>query len=410
MRRAGSESGRECRKAIPWNDLKRAAGSSDGATDLTHSLYRYPASMSPQLTRALILALTKPGDVVLDPFCGGGATAIETLAHGRQAVCSDLNALACFVTHAKAWPLGQRALQAFHQWADSVERLLLRSSRIRSIPLVIKDGLRSAPRTHALLWGLRNSALGIPGAGVRRFALLAVLRAGQLCFDCRKEPANPSSLIRAFRGVSIQALTKMHSYSAACGCQAGLNTLRRRLTVVQSDAAHLGEKLDLKGIPISLILTSPPYPGVHVLYHRWQVLGRRETALPYSLLAIQDGLYESHYTLGPRREPGKDRYFQRLASIFTLLRPALNRATIVAQVVGFSDPKRHLARFREAMSDAGYDEVIATNTAGSLITRIIPHRRWYAEISPRQESAREYLLIHKVRARRRKSTKVSAKV
>lgn len=30
-----------------------------------------------------------------------------------------------------------------------------------------------------------------------------------------------------------------------------------------------------------LILTSPPYPGVHVLYHRWQVQGRKETPAPF---------------------------------------------------------------------------------------------------------------------------------
>jgi hypothetical protein len=30
-----------------------------------------------------------------------------------------------------------------------------------------------------------------------------------------------------------------------------------------------------------LVLTSPPYPGLHVLYHRWQVKGRRETPAPF---------------------------------------------------------------------------------------------------------------------------------
>ena len=28
---------------------------------------------------------------------------------------------------------------------------------------------------------------------------------------------------------------------------------------------------------VRLVLTSPPYPAVHVLYHRWQVKGRKET-------------------------------------------------------------------------------------------------------------------------------------
>ena len=37
----------------------------------------------------------------------------------------------------------------------------------------------------------------------------------------------------------------------------------------------------LRRLPIKLVLTSPPYPGVHVLYHRWQVQGRRETPAPF---------------------------------------------------------------------------------------------------------------------------------
>ena len=30
-----------------------------------------------------------------------------------------------------------------------------------------------------------------------------------------------------------------------------------------------------------LILTSPPYPGVYVLYHRWKIGGRRESPAPF---------------------------------------------------------------------------------------------------------------------------------
>jgi hypothetical protein len=46
-------------------------------------------------------------------------------------------------------------------------------------------------------------------------------------------------------------------------------------------------------MPPKLVLTSPPYPGVHVLYHRWQVDGRKETPLPFMIAGKLDGAFES---------------------------------------------------------------------------------------------------------------------
>lgn len=38
-----------------------------------------------------------------------------------------------------------------------------------------------------------------------------------------------------------------------------------------------------------LVATSPPYPGVHILYHRWQVDGRKEAPLPFVIANMLDG-------------------------------------------------------------------------------------------------------------------------
>ena len=53
-----------------------------------------------------------------------------------------------------------------------------------------------------------------------------------------------------------------------------------------------------------LVLTSPPYPGVHVLYHRWQVDGRKEAPLPFMIANKLDGAGLSYYTMGDRKYPG----------------------------------------------------------------------------------------------------------
>ena len=58
-----------------------------------------------------------------------------------------------------------------------------------------------------------------------------------------------------------------------------------------------------------LILTSPPYPGVHVLYHRWQVKGRKDTSAPFWIANIEDGQGETYYTFGYRYQNELRKYF-----------------------------------------------------------------------------------------------------
>ena len=57
----------------------------------THQFYTYPAGFSPVFAGAAIESLTKKGDLVLDPFMGGGTTVVEAIRHGREVVGVDLN-------------------------------------------------------------------------------------------------------------------------------------------------------------------------------------------------------------------------------------------------------------------------------------------------------------------------------
>ena len=51
---------------------------------LTHNFYKYPARFSPEFARAAIEAFTEPGDLVLDPYVGGGTTLVEARALGIE--------------------------------------------------------------------------------------------------------------------------------------------------------------------------------------------------------------------------------------------------------------------------------------------------------------------------------------
>lgn len=56
----------------------------------THS-GEYRGNYSPYIPRNIILRYSKPGDLVLDIFCGAGTTAIEAKLLGRMCIASDIN-------------------------------------------------------------------------------------------------------------------------------------------------------------------------------------------------------------------------------------------------------------------------------------------------------------------------------
>ncbi|MCW8889350.1 MAG: DNA methyltransferase [Sedimenticola sp.] len=67
-----------------------------------HNLCWYPSRFIPMIPAQLITALSKPGDTVLDPFCGSGTVLIEALRQNRNSICLDLNTYGCFIAETKA--------------------------------------------------------------------------------------------------------------------------------------------------------------------------------------------------------------------------------------------------------------------------------------------------------------------
>jgi len=79
-----------------WTSRQRAA----------HSLHEvsYRACFKPQLPRFFIERLTKPGDVVYDPFMGRGTTILEAALLGRSAYGNDVNPLSRILVEPRLRP------------------------------------------------------------------------------------------------------------------------------------------------------------------------------------------------------------------------------------------------------------------------------------------------------------------
>lgn len=51
----------------------------------------HPCQFPVELVERLVLALTRPGDLVVDPYCGVGSALVAAMKHGRRAAGSDLS-------------------------------------------------------------------------------------------------------------------------------------------------------------------------------------------------------------------------------------------------------------------------------------------------------------------------------
>jgi len=360
---------------------------------LTHTFYRYPARFSPSFARAAILNYTLPGDVVLDPFVGGGTTMVEAAALGRVGVGNDISSLATFLSVAKSRFYKSRELQRVRGWIGQIDLNVRRPAHSPDESEHYQRHLRE-PQT----WRLRKIielALGQLEALTPREQLLArsvLLRAGQWALDCRTEIPSLQEFrkkLSDFADEMIEGAFQLSKISRA--------NSRPRIPepiVLNGSAANLHSHSIWKSIASpKLIVTSPPYAGVHVLYHRWQVQGRRETPAPFWIASSKDGAGASFYTFGDRHQSGLTTYFAVAKNCFQSIAAICNTDTLLVQLVAFSRTGEHLPRYMEVMENAGWAPVDEKATG---VWRKVPNRKWYACLNSGSGSSDEVVLIHRL--------------
>jgi hypothetical protein len=251
---------------IDWNFPR--AGTISGSV---HTLHWFPGNFIPQIPAALIQVLSKPGDLVLDPFGGGGTTGIEAMRLARRAIISDRMSVCVFIAAAKLALLGGAlnrrsrgellALLTFEQQCRS-DRVGLRGEGCSP-----ELALWYSPDTLAQLryiWTL----IEVQSPPVRR-----VLRAlfSDVLFDCASTGQSATSTgkprrhhwgwvadnVRPKSFIEHNAIAFFRERLAALNEQSAPPTLQTSL-VVQHDARWM----PLPDEVIDLVVTSPPYIGV----------------------------------------------------------------------------------------------------------------------------------------------------
>jgi hypothetical protein len=392
-------------EATSFHALIEAARDSSPVTGLTHNFYRYPARFSPKFVRAAIEAFSARGDLVLDPFAGGGTTLVEALALGRHAVGIDISSLAAFISEVKTALYSDSDLRQFARWAAKVPGEVNIHAKAPSFSEYSEAGyLRYlGGRT---TWRLRKAIEQALGSVIRlspnKLELLGrcvVLRAAQWALDGRKNLPSISEFRTTLSSFATSMIEGAREFRQEVERGWGSSTpISRCLT---RSTAGLEAEPDLTELPKPrLILTSPPYPGVHVLYHRWQVDGRKETPAPFWIANKLDGSGAAYYTMGDRNAYQLNTYFNQLAESLSSIAAMCTDRTTVVQVVAFSQPKWQLPRYLSAADDAGLAEFrlpTLKEQGDCRLWRTVPNRKWYADQRGETNGSQEVVLFHRKR-------------
>lgn len=384
------------RLSIPdFDGLAQAAHDRSRVQGATHRFYRYPARFSPLFVQAAIEQFTEPGDLVFDPFVGGGTSVVEAMRLGRDAIGFDINELALFISEVKTTPLPKVDRDRLRQWSEEVPSIINLNESVewdkdREAAGYFRNlEVHGAWRHRKAIQQVLDSILLLPGPAMREFARCALLRTAQIALDGTRVPSPIGVFRRKLQSNimdMIEDLEELEDELSALD-RRGQVTLLKRPAQEADSADVFGERKP------NLILTSPPYPGVHVLYHRWQIGGRRETPAPYWIANKMDGDGERYYTLGNRHEKGLKTYFENVQASFEAVAKVCDEDTIIVQMIAFSQPEWQLDKYLFAMENAGLREVLAH--PDDRLWRDVPNRRWHALNQSKHSSSKELVLIHR---------------
>ena len=389
--------------------LVEAAYDCKPVSGLTHDFYRYPARFSPKFARAAIEAFTEAGDVVYDPFMGGGTTLVEASVLGRRVVGTDINELAVFITKVKTTPLTEKQLQVAIEWLNGIGNALnlhnppLRATEWEDLGYQKNISGKTTWPIRKLIEFLLAAAQEITDPRVQDFVRCALLRSGQWALDCKETIPRAEEFKQQFSRTLFQMVQSAREYRKAIKDVVMFGKEIEKVSApkclncsaidVDFDSIFVGLKQP------RLILTSPPYPGVHALYHRWQVNGRRETPAPFWIANCLDGNGASFYTLGDRKQQNLASYFHQMRLVFKTLARISTPQTILVQLVAFSSPDWQLQKYLSAIKDAGFVEIFIKGckaSADGRIWRAVPNRKFYADYKGVIAASEEVLLLHRL--------------
>jgi DNA modification methylase len=397
-----------------YKSILNSANSTERVSTHTHPNYRYPARFSPLFIENIIENFTESGDLIVDPFMGGGTTAVEAHVKSRNYIGFDNNYLAYFVSKVKTKKLIDSELLILRLWSYDVIQQISNTKNVTNRAWQDKKSVYIESgyfmnMTKSNTWRVENYIdfilyniehnKKLNKSSIKEYARFIVLSVSQWALDNSKAIPSKEAFQKKFIESADLILNNARSYANTLG-----KNKKSTLIIKNQDSVNIAKNISvikqLKSQKVKLILTSPPYPGIRVIYDHWQILGRKETRIPYWIANGLDGHSYEYYNLGRRTEKNLHTYYSRLHDTFREIKKICSEETIIVQVVGFKDIKSQMQRYLEVMEVCGFEEHFLScdkNYSDKRIWREVPNRGWQAVSKGTIDASKELVLFHKIK-------------
>jgi len=217
--------------------------------------------MIPHMARFLIDQVSKPGDTVLDPFCGSAAVMVESLKSGRNAIGVDLNPLAVLFTHAKTMDYNVRLevqLQKPYHYDFSNAHYWFTAGTLRKLGVVkasLDKYLVNLEPQFKFFWR------AVAAAMVRECSRADTR--GPKPFISKK--AREERVGRHFDPLKLfESKARSWIVTSESGVRVKDNINKPWVRVIEGDSRSLSKLLD--GMTVDAVVTSPPYLNAQDYY------------------------------------------------------------------------------------------------------------------------------------------------
>jgi DNA methylase len=231
-----------------------------------HSLHEvsYRACFKAQLPAFFIARLTRPGDVVFDPFMGRGTTPVQAALMGRQAFGNDVNPLSVLLARPRLRPITLEAVAAALCSVDWSRGTIVRDDLLAFYHPATLQKLEALRLWIAERAPLGSDAVDPVADWIRMVAINRLSGHSPGFFSGRSMPPN--------QAVSVKAQLRINEKLGVVPPERDVAAiiLKKTKTLLKDGSApsqvrsglHTGAAWDVPGIAdasVDLVVTSPPF-------------------------------------------------------------------------------------------------------------------------------------------------------
>ncbi len=344
------------------------------------AIHWHPARFASQVPSSLIGLLSKPGDLVLDPFMGSGTTLVEAQRLGRPSIGIDLNPVACMLVRAKTLSISlnriENAIASIEKdSADCLRKSVFANKRQSLLPASVQSMWYTKRVLEDLssLWSLIISYRGsekILAEAAFSAILLPVCREtrhwGYVCDNSTPKGNYERDVLSEYRGVLKRLRSAYAEREADRIAMHGPSAKVVPVGTYWGDVRHILPKISSGSV--DLVVTSPPYFGVsdYIKSQRLSMEWFGENMESFRLKEI--GARSKRH-----RSSAPDDYVQELGEVFTSVGRCLRKDGLCVVIVGESSKREPIVvRVLGQLLLCGLKQELDLNRRVSSLRRQLP--------------------------------------